>query len=61
MLVTKEVKDALLLTDDEMRRRRFLLKKDKRSKKEDRELDILNIRVFLYTSDDLKHFEICKK
>ena len=57
MLVSTEVKNAFSLNKKEMERRRFLLKKSgiTLNEKEIRELEILNLRCYLYTSEDIKN------
>jgi hypothetical protein len=38
-----------------MKRRRSLLKKETLNEKETRELEILNLRCYLYTQEDIKN------
>lgn len=60
--VSERLKQAFSLNDSEMKRRRFLLGKDTLSIKEERELQILNLRVFLHTKEDiLKAIESLKQ
>lgn len=57
-LVSNELYDKLSLDSNEMKRRRFLLKKSNLNEKQTRELEILNVRCFLYTKEQIKNKNI---
>ena len=56
--VSNELYDKLSLDSNEMKRRRFLLKKSNLNEKQTRELEILNVRCFLYTKEQIKNKNI---
>ena len=56
-LVSIELQNKLSLNKKEMKRRIFLLKKETLNSSETRELEILNIRCFLITSEEIKKYK----
>lgn len=60
-LVSNELYDKLSLNSTEMKRRRFLLKKINLNENQKRELDILDTRCFIYTTEIIKkQFKLLK-
>ena len=52
--VSPLIKELFKLNKAEMTRRRFLLRKNKLTSKQQKELDILNLRTQLFTKEDLQ-------